>query len=464
MRRILVRFATGMLVFVIGPAGAWETSGLNGLLAYILLHTISRYVLAEFSSDSQSRALRFYKAAPLLLLFGASTPFILPGWEAQVVLVAIFFGCYEGAYWTTFHDVRRAVSEVKGESEEDSIDWFHFWEVIAAFFGALLVYHFGSEAGLIGAVLAFAAWVIPYDQLTGDTLNPEAPGIGRSTDDTGSGYPLGGKMITGSYGMLGLAVSSAMRIVSLNAGGIDFLAIIVGAFSLIGYTAKKLLEVVARYPIASDIIEHYSEHPAIVGDEELSKAISLGVIRLAIEKKAMMSILKKVKEEGEGPKVNEIQKKSEAIDYVSWILAHWAILLGVFVMFWSVMLDLNSLLTPLAGPYLSQKPYFLIGYAIYVLANSGVLRPLEIRFADDLLKGGEEIGRREREKFTKQAQMVFVFSIAWIILSGTQAQPTLDWVVYSALIWASFCAMANLIYYKFHQKFIQEGDPFTALT
>ena len=105
LRRIFVRFATGMLIFVLGPAGAWDVSGLNGLLAYILIHTISRFGLAQFSSDSEMRALRFYKYSPLLLVLGGVAPSIQPGWETQVVLAAIFFGCYEGAYWTSFHGV-----------------------------------------------------------------------------------------------------------------------------------------------------------------------------------------------------------------------------------------------------------------------------------------------------------------------------------------------------------------------
>ena len=117
-------------------------------------------------------------------------------------------------------------------------------------------------------------------------------------------------------------------------------------------------------------------------------------------------------------------------------------------MCWSLIMDLNSLLTPLTGTPFGQKPYFLIGYAFYVFANSGILRPLEIEFADFQLKGGKIIGRREREKFTQQAKLVTVFSIVWIILIEAQAEPTLYWIVYFALIWASICAMANLIFIK----------------
>ena len=466
LRRIFVRFATGMLIFVLGPAGAWDVSGLNGLLAYILIHTISRFGLAQFSSDSEPRALRFYKYSPLLLVLGGMAPSIQSGWETQVVLVAIFFGSYEGAYWTSFHGVRRAVSEFTDEADDDSIDKFQKWEVIATFFGAILVLLMEDQtAGLIGGGLALAAFALPYDQLTKDALfGLEASRIGKSTSDTKSFRPETGMLITRTFGMMVLAVSSALRIVCLDVGGSDLLAIIVGAFALIGYLFKKLREGWARAPIASSIKEHYSEHPSIVGSEKLRGVISGGVKSLARNKKAMQGILKIVDPNKEDPIANEIRKDWKAIDYANWKFAHYVVLIGTFVMCWSLIMDLNSLLTPLTGTPFGQKPYFLIGYAFYVFANSGILRPLEIEFADDLLKGGKIIGRREREKFTQQAKLVCIISIVWIILIESKVEPTLEWIVYFALFWASLCAVANVILGNRAKRIRhREGSPKTGL-
>ena len=370
LRRLAVRLATSVLVFIVGPAGAWDARGLNGLLSYILIYTILRFVIAEFSSKSGEKgAVRNYRFSPLILVLAGLTPQILPGWESQVVLVPILLGSYEGAYWATFHGIREARRRITGQPRKDDIDRFQKWEVGATCSAAVLVMLAGDYAAPTAAILAIVAWIIPFDPITKQALESS---IAVSTSDFNSEKAIFGNLTTGAYGMMLLIITNSMRIFSLHVGDIDTLAWIVAISTLAGYLFKKWRE-----------------------DEE-----------------------------------------KESMDNQNWVLGHKVVLMAIIVM--------------LAGHAFVSIYLFFIGYIVSTFASAGILRPLEIAIAGRLLEaegditGEGTIGLRERLKFTAQAKLVSVFSIAWIILSEIRSEPTMELIMSSALVFAAICAMANI--------------------
>lgn len=370
LRRLVVRLATSVLVFIVGPAGAWDARGLNGLLFYILIYTILRFVIAEFSSKSgEDAAVRNYRRSPLILVLAGLTPQFLPGWESQVVLVPILLGSYEGAYWSAFHGIREARRRITGQREEENLDSFQKWEVVATCSAALLVLFVGDYAGGSAAILAIVAWIIPFDSATQQALDESS--IAVSTSDFESEKAIFGNLTTGTYGMMLLIVTNSMRIFSLHVGDIDTLAQILAISTLAGYVFKKWHE-----------------------------------------------------------------DKEEESNIQTWVLGHKVVLMAIIVM--------------LAGHAFVSIHIFFIGYIVSTFASAGILRPLEIAIAGRLLKaeGDSEgtIGLRERLKFTAQAKLVSIFSIAWIILSEIRSEPTIELILSSALVFAAICAMANIDY------------------
>ena len=88
---------------------------------------------------------------------------------------------------------------------------------------------------------------------------------------------------------------------------------------------------------------------------------------------------------------------------------------------------------------------FVAGYTVVVGTTYGILKSVEIKIADFYLRGeGGTIGLRERLKFRAMMKLAFVFSIVWLALNEIYQEPPVDWILYSALMWAALCAMANL--------------------
>jgi hypothetical protein len=370
LRRLAVRLATSVLVFIVGPAGAWDARGLNGLLSYILIYTILRFVIAEFSSKSGEKgAVRNYRFSPLILVLAGLTPQILPGWESQVVLVPILLGSYEGAYWSTFHGIREARRRITGQPRKDDIDRFQKWEVGATCSAAVLVMLAGDYAAPTAAILAIVAWIIPFDSITKQALESS---IAVSTSDFNSEKAIFGNLTTGAYGMMLLIITNSMRIFSLHVGDIDTLALIVAISTLAGYVFKKWHE-----------------------DEE-----------------------------------------KESMDNQNWVWGHKVVLMAIILM--------------LAGHAFVSIYLFFIGYIVSTFASAGILRPLEIAIAGRLLEaegdisGEGTIGLRERLKFTAQAKLVSILSLAWIILSEIHSEPTIELILSSTMVFAAICAMANI--------------------
>jgi len=279
-----------------------------------------------------------------------------------VVLVPLLLGGFEGAFWSTFHDIRIAVGR--------SVDQFQFMEVMTTIVAAVMVWVIGENAGLLGGVLAGAAFLIPFGAETREAVAESI--IGNSTSELDSENARKASNTTGSFGMMQISTGHSMKLVSLPVGGIDLLTEIVAVSTLLGWSLERL-----------------------------NKMRGAGV--------------------------------SE-----NWALGNWGSLLGI------------TLMLAGAGHFNgSIQSVFVLGYVVVVGATYGILKSVEIKIADNLLRGeGGTIGLRERLKFRAMMKLVFVFSIAWLALNEIYQEPSVDWILYSALMWAALCAMANLVFIR----------------
>ena len=381
-RRNIIRLATAILIGLVGPAGAWRVGGLNGLLVYFALHMTSKYSVAEFSSSSGGkRALKCYRISPALLLLAGLTPLIpdqiLTAWEVKVVLVPLLLGGFEGAFWSTFHDIRIAVGR--------SVNEFQANEVIATIVAAGMVLFIGENAGLLGGVLAGVAFLIPFGAETRKAVAESIIGNSTSVLDSENARKAGD--ITGSFGMMQISTGHSMKLVSLPVGGINLLTQIVAVSTLLGYLFEQWN--------ASRIKKKYKE-------DNLSK--------------------------------DELKLVAAP---ENWTIGNWGSLLGI------------TLMLAGTGHVSEDMKVFVAGYTVVVGTTYGILKSVEIKIADSYLRGeGGTIGLRERLKFRAMMKQVFVFSIVWLALNKIYQEPTVDWILYSALIWAALCAMANLHYIK----------------
>jgi|GEM_PF-1714580 hypothetical protein len=377
-RRNIIRLATAILIGLVGPAGAWRVGGLNGLLVYFALHMTSKYSVAEFSSSSGGeRALKCYRISPALLLLAGLTPlipdYILSAWEVKMVLVPLLLGGFEGAFWSTFHDIRIAVGR--------GVDQFQFGEVTTTLVAAVMVLFIGESAGLLGGVLAGAAFLIPFGAETRNAIAESI--IGNSISELTSEDARKARNFTGSFGMMQISTGHSMKLVSLPVGGINLLTQIVAVSTLLGYLFERWN--------ASRISKKY-----------------------------------------EGDNLSEDELKLDAAKE-NWTIGNWGSLLGI------------TLMLAGTGHVSEDMKVFVAGYTVVVGTTYGILKSVEIKIADFYLRGeGGTIGLRERLKFRAMMKLVFVFSIVWLALNEIYQEPPVDWILYSALMWAALCAMANL--------------------
>ena len=145
-------------------------------------------------------------------------------------------------------------------------------------------------------------------------------------------------------------------------------------------------------------------------------------------------------------KWNEDEEK-EPMDNQNWVLGHKVVLMAIIVM--------------LAGLAFVSIYIFCFGYIVSTFASAGILRPLEIEIAGRLLEAKGDttdegtIGLRERLKFTAQAKLVSLLSIAWIILSEIRSEPTIELILSSTLVFAAICAMANIEYSRMTGRLLE---------
>ena len=53
LRRVILRVVTSLMNLIIGPSGAWYALGMKGILIYISLTTITKFISAEIFSFNE---------------------------------------------------------------------------------------------------------------------------------------------------------------------------------------------------------------------------------------------------------------------------------------------------------------------------------------------------------------------------------------------------------------------------
>jgi len=443
-RRFVLRLVTSLLTRIIGPVFAWNAWdalgwGALGLLLYAIVHTIAKWTLANIAKRNPQIANIAYRHAPAALCVASIACIASQSFDPSPLQLALFsaialpilLGGYEGAYWVSFHGVdavrfelrtldlhRQEANISEGQYERlekhpmtldyDRIKWeilgekkvdlppreddFLNKEIIATIAACILIILVteGSSvdwkfyAGVIAFILAGAAWHIPIDQsmLHDGTLRRKdrAP---LSNGETGLRHRLLGKSITGAYGMMQISVTWAMRFFALSTGDVSHLVVFITIAEVLGWCAPKLIKRIRG-------------------------------------------------KRGE-------QQESE-FDQQVWNLAHLFVVLGALIMGYS-MRDYNVAI-------------FIIGWALAQSAIRGATRGLELKFANRQYLSPryehwpepnfliEEVGIRERMKFSQQLMYVGVWIICYPLLLLLPFSET-DWMIYVLLFWTIVMALTG---------------------
>ncbi len=161
IRRIPIKLSTAALISVIGPASAWTVGGYNGLLVYIAVYIFAKFIAAEVSSLSAKNAIFAYRNAPWLLAIGGLIPLVYESEISFTILMPILFGSYEGAYWTGYHDFRRLFMN-KNENEKPE-------EKAKAEEKSIMIFtRYEVFCTFLGALLSAWLMSIDYDSILAD--------------------------------------------------------------------------------------------------------------------------------------------------------------------------------------------------------------------------------------------------------------------------------------------------------
>ena len=165
-------------------------------------------------------------------------PFIWGGWESYVIGVPLLLASFEGAFWPAYHGLRKSSST---EGERKSVKSFQRWEIASTVLAALLVVLLKSEdldqyGGSLGSALALLAILIPMSE------GARGASVGFSTSDIATDKAIFGRLTTGSFGTIAYLTTWSMRIVSMQAGGIALLGLMVALSSLVGFIISGINE------------------------------------------------------------------------------------------------------------------------------------------------------------------------------------------------------------------------------
>ena len=368
-RRIPIKLSTAALISVLGPASAWTVGGYNGLLIYIGIYIVSKLLTAQIASVSVRNAIFAYRFSPLLLVAGGVIPIFSQDENIFVLCIPFLLGSYEGAYWTGYHDIRRVFKSEK-ETEDYSVMKFTRVEVFCTVIGALVAAWLKSvesnsvftDPGVIAGFFALSAFAIPWNK---QIVDPDELKFGKISNKDSLTK---GKLISQPFAVVQFVATNGMRFAALQKS-VMWLGILVAVAEAAGH-------------IASEIVEAWSNI------------------------KQRLTVIEK--------KVNIIQE-SVAVQSVK--LALWNS--GYYIAF-------CGLIGMVFGLYVDNFWYFIVGWFFAQGAIRGVLRRLEIRFADSALTSASttisddqlQIGLRERLKFKAHAVMVLLLVGPSIYLSS----------------------------------------------
>lgn len=129
---------------------------------------------------------------------------------------------------------------------------------------------------------------------------------------------------------------------------------------------------------------------------------------------------------------NESHETDEDADTANWKTGNYFALVGIIVMILSL--------------FYSQEKIFLIAYLVCTCGTSGILYPLEVRIAGELLSGkGGNIGLRERIKFATQAKiLLFYLGLSAPIITYLEKTPEVEILLVPGLILSAMCCILNL--------------------
>ena len=234
-RRMLIRIGAAMVFSVGGPALFAKQWGVEGVVHYILILAVARFLVAEITTrmvaHSPSSGILAYQYSPSLITIGGCLPILAPESEFALRLLPVMLGSYIATFWTLHHDI----SETKGLGTAE----FQKTEVISSVVGTVLLivasFLYSVEIAVaMGGIIAFAGsmirtGVLPEDMRSNLALwNLQARS--RNTSEIRNGT-----LIARSVAAIGFCALSSLRIhvftdpVSILGGIVSLAAILVGA-------------------------------------------------------------------------------------------------------------------------------------------------------------------------------------------------------------------------------------------
>ena len=390
-RRGIVRLATTLLNMIIGPAGAWYALGIKGVAIYIIVHTLSKWLSAEFSATNRRVALWSYRNSPWLLFLGGALPLFLGSSYVFVFLVPFLLGGFEGSYWCSFHGIR---DHTKGTVEK-----FQWWELMTTLCAAFVVIilqtlELVGFAGGLGAVVSVIAWYLPMSDEAGSAV------MAIDSDDLSSKRVVWGRLATGSFGNIQIISPWCMRVVALEVGGISGLSLLIAASAIVGDSYGKWYKRrIKRINEKEDLTER-SIH--LLKWTRGNQITAFGLLLMGLSFVPILS----------GHEVHSMSFEMSK----DWFV--------VFVQ-----------ITPGLG-------VFVLGYLICNSGISGILRPAELEISLPLFRGeGGEIGMRERTKFRSQVKLI-VWSVSIGAFVQLMIEPSTEiWLVVFVVLAVVHCAL-----------------------
>ena len=106
IRRMILKISTAIMISVVGPASAWNVNQEKGLMAYILVYIVAKFLASLVASRNAKIAIFSYKFAPFLLAISGCVPVILNHELVFLLVLPTLLGTYEGAYWAVYFDYK----------------------------------------------------------------------------------------------------------------------------------------------------------------------------------------------------------------------------------------------------------------------------------------------------------------------------------------------------------------------
>jgi len=106
IRRMILKISTAIMISVVGPASAWNVNQEKGLMAYILVYIMAKFLASLVASRNAKIAIFSYKFAPFLLVISGCVPVFLNHELVFLLVLPTLLGTYEGAYWAVYFDYK----------------------------------------------------------------------------------------------------------------------------------------------------------------------------------------------------------------------------------------------------------------------------------------------------------------------------------------------------------------------